>query len=170
MVYGYFFYVYFCGSPHFPGYQRTGQAAGPPGDRAAHRGRPRPEAAAACGLTEKGHGCSSVSEWARCATQSSSLLFSEARACSLQASRRPGQPTPFRGLLQDCTPCTATSPARDLSLFRHPVAESTGGFHLCIQLAPPVGGRRAPQRRGGYRRPISSAPRAGAPQQHRLRN
>ena len=41
-------------APHFPGSQRTGQAAGPPGDRAAHRGRPRPEAAAACGLSQKG--------------------------------------------------------------------------------------------------------------------
>ena len=36
-----------CGSPHFPGIQRTGPAARPPGDRASPWGRPRHEAAAA---------------------------------------------------------------------------------------------------------------------------
>ena len=55
----------------------------------------------------------------------SSLLFFVARACSLQAPRRPGQPTPFRGLWQDSTPCPATSPARSTPVFRHSVAETT---------------------------------------------
>ena len=126
-----------CGSPHFPGHQRTGQAAGPPGDRAAHRGRPRPEAAAACGLTKRGippflvPGNSKESftrarkkrpptpegefalikhkirhfltpqnppgYGATLLPTISLLLFCEARACCLQAHRRPGPPSRAEG-------------------------------------------------------------------------
>ena len=77
--------------PHFPGPHLTGQAAGPPGDRAAHRGRPRPEAAAACGLTKKG-AVEPVSELAMLCHSISLLLFCERSARLLLASTLSARP------------------------------------------------------------------------------